>query len=126
MKVFIFFWIKAAVTIVFSLFMLLIPLTVSSWFGIGVSAEGGMFVQLLGALFFGIAFICFFSSRSESSLSVRNTMFALALTDTLGFLVMLMGQISGILNALGIILVVLWALFAAGAWIYWFVGGRTV
>lgn len=126
MKVFIFFWIKALISLVFALLMILLPMTSAAWFGIEVSPDGSMMVQLVGVLLLGIAFVCLYSSRSESALTIRNIMFSLAVTDTVGFLVMLLGQINGLMNGAGIVLVLIWAVLAVGAWIYWVIGGRTV
>ncbi|ORC35673.1 hypothetical protein [Marispirochaeta aestuarii] len=126
MKVYGFFWIKALVSAVFAVLMIFLPTLSPSWFGIEVSRYGSLMVQMAGALFAGIALICLFSSNSESSLAVRNTMFALAIADTLGLIVSLMGYLNGLMNSLGILVIVLWAFFAVAAWIYWVVGGRTV
>ena len=126
MKVFVFFWIKAVIALVFALLLLILPMTAASWFGVEVSSGGSMIVQMLGFLLLGIALICTFAGFNESTLSVRNTMFSLAITDTLGFLVLLLGQINGVMNSLGVLLVVLWALLALAAWLYWIIGGRMV
>jgi hypothetical protein len=126
MKVYGFFWIKALISAVFAVLMLFLPTLSPSWFGIEVSRYGSFMVQILGALFAGIALICLFSSNSESSLAVRNTMFALAVADTLGLIVSLSAYLNGLMNSLGILVIVLWAFFAVAAWIYWVVGGRTV
>jgi len=126
MKVYGFFWIKALVTAAFAVLMIFLPTLSPSWFGIEVSRYGSLMVQFTGALFAGISLICLFSSNSESSLAVRNTMFALAVADTLGLIVSLMGYLNGLMNSLGILIIVLWAFFAIAAWIYWVVGGRTV
>ncbi len=126
MKVYGFFWIKALVTAVFAVLMIFLPTLSASWFGIEVSRYGSLMVQLTGALFAGISLICFFSSNSESSLAVRNTMFAFAVADSLGFIVSLIGYFNGLMNSLGILLIVLWVFFAVSAWIYWVFGGRTV
>lgn len=126
MKVFVFFWIKALISLVFAALMIFLPMTSAAWFGIEVSPDGSMMVQLVGVLLLGIAFVCFYSSRSESALTIRNIMFSLAITDTAGFLVVLLGQINGVMNGAGILLVAIWALLGIGAWIYWVLGGRTV
>jgi len=126
MKVFVFFWIKAVIALIFALLLLILPMTAASWFGVEVSSDGSMIVQMLGVVLLGIALICTFAGFNESTLSVRNTMFSLAVTDTLGFLILLLGQINGIMNSYGLLLVVLWALLALAAWLYWIIGGRMV
>lgn len=126
MKVFVFFWIKAVIALIFALLLLLLPMTAASWFGVEVSPDGSMIVQMLGVLLLGIALICTFAGFNESTLSVRNTMVSLAITDTLGFLILLLGQINGVMNSYGLLLVVLWALLALAAWLYWVIGGRMV
>lgn len=126
MKVFVFFWIKAVIALIFALLLLILPMTAASWFGVEVSPDGSLVVQMLGVLLLGIALICTYAGFNESTLSVRNTMLSLAITDTLGFLVLLLGQMNGVMNSYGVLLVVLWAIFALAAWLYWIIGGRMV
>ena len=126
MKVFIFYWIKALIVLVAGALMLLLPSVFASWFDVSLGEGGVLLEQLAGVMLIGIAFICFYASRSESSLTIRNMMFSIAIMDTLGFLVLLFGLIGAVLGAAGVVLVLLWGVFAVGAWIYWFIGGQTV
>ena len=126
MKVHIFLSVKAVISLIIAVLLLFVPSVSADWFGLSLSDGGTMMMQLLGAFLLGIALICFFSSRSESALTVRNMMLSLAVLDTLAFFINLFGQINGLMNSAGIVFLVLWALFAIGAWVYYFKGSLSV
>ena len=69
--------------------------------------------RLLGAMLIGIGLICWFEKNADVG-ALRSIILALLVADVLGFLVTLMGQLSGLMNALGWIMVVLWFLLALG------------
>jgi len=126
MKVYLFFLIKAATALVATVLLIFLPETSAGWFGIEVAQSGIMLLRLLGAFLFGVAFLCWFSAFNDSALSARNIMFSIAMLDSLATIVLLAAQIEGVMNAAGLIVVVLFALFAVSAWFYFIIGGRNL
>jgi len=77
--------------------------------------------RMLGAVFLGIGFICWFTSQVSDTSLGRDIVLALFLADTVGFLVTLLAQLSPIAAASGWVGVAIWLLLAAGLGYFRFV-----
>ncbi len=126
MKVYVFLSVKAVISLIFAVLFLFLPEVSAGWFGLEIAGAGSMLLQLVGAFFLGIALISFFSARSEAALTIRNVMLSFSILDTLAFFITLFGQLNGLMNGAGILFIILWALFAVGAWVYYFKGSLSV
>jgi hypothetical protein len=107
-----FLLVKGTIAIVIALLMLLLPATFGGWFGMELEPAGVLMARFFGALMAGIALVCYFTSGAPASELRKNMILSLFVTDTLGFVLALIGQIQGIFNALGWILAALWLVLA--------------
>ena len=120
MKVKPFLTFKAIITIIFGLGFLLLP--VSSWglFGISLNAQGILLSRYVGTGFVAIFLLCWLN-KDASPEAQKTTTYILAVTDTIGFVVSLVGQLAGVPSALGWMTVALWFVLAAGnIYFQWF------
>jgi hypothetical protein len=115
-----FLLVKAVISILVAIAMLLLPATFGGWFGLSTNPATVAMARLLGASMVGIALICYFASGATASALRRKTILSLCVADTIGFIVQLAAQISGVFGALGWILVVIWALLALGLAYFYF------
>ncbi len=104
---------KAIISLFFVIGFVLAPAPLLSLFGMTLDPAGIFAARLLGAMLIGIGLICWFEKNADVS-ALRSVILALLVADVLGFLVTLMGQLSGLTNALGWASVVLWFLLALG------------
>ncbi len=114
MKLSSFLTVKAIVSLIFGLGALLVPVTMAGWFGATLNPAGASMTSFFGALLLGVALICWSTKGAPESSLQKGVLLALFVADTLGFIVALMGQLSGLMNALGWVNVVLWLLLALG------------
>lgn len=115
-----FLLVKAVVSILVAIFMLFLPATFGGWFGLSVTPVTEAMARFFGAAMVGIALICYFASDATASALRRKTILSLCVGDTIGFIVQLVAQLGGLFNALGWILVVIWALLALGLAYFYF------
>jgi len=113
MKLSSFLIIKAIVCLVFGIGFVLIPAKLMSTYGATLETAGEYMSRLFGAVFIGIAFICWLC-RGTNWNALKGITLSLLLADTIGFIVALIYQLSGFMNALGWINVALWLIFALG------------
>ncbi len=113
MKLSLFLIIKAVISLVFGILLAVIPAQLMAIFGSTLDPSGVLMTRLVGALLIGIGLICWLS-RTKSAESLQDIVLSLFVADTLGFLVVLMGQMSGLMNAMGWIIVLIWLLLALG------------
>ena len=115
-----FFTIKGVITLIFALLFLLVPVWAWGLYDVKLDMAGAMVARYLGAAFLAIFMICWFN-RDASEEAQKSATLNLAITDTIGFIISLVSQFSGIPNALGWLNVVLWFLLAAGnIYFQWF------
>jgi len=105
--------VKAVISLVFGIAFALMPAGVMSLYGITLDAGGIMMARFLGACLIGIGLICWLDREADPK-ALQGITLALCIGDTVGFLVALLGQLSGLTNALGWVNVVIWLLLALG------------
>lgn len=120
MKLSLFLKIKAVISIVSGLALLLLPAAFMGWFGATFDASGVIMARLVGALLTGIAVLCWLASGATVSEGRQAAVTGLLVADTLGFVVVLIGQLGGMMSGLGWILVLIWLLLALGLGYYRF------
>ena len=114
MKLPLFLSIKAVISIVCGLGLLLIPGVCMGLAGVTLDPGGTMMARLLGALLIGSATMCWTARNADPSVGREAFVLGLFVADTLGFEVSLLAQLAGLMNAFGWVFVLLWLLLAAG------------
>jgi hypothetical protein len=113
MKLSNFLVVKAVISLVFGIVFALVPAVAMSLYGVTLDAGGIMMTRFLGACLIGIGLICWLDREADPK-ALQGITLALCIGDTVGFLVALLSQLSGLLNALGWVNVVIWLLLALG------------
>ena len=119
MKLSTFFVVKAIVCFLFAIGYFIVPTAVGSIYSIDLDADGVIMTRFFAALLLGIGLILCFSRKSDWNL-VKNITLSLFIADTIGFIIALIAQLKGDMNALGWIIVVIWFLLASGLGYYRF------
>ena len=113
MKLSNFLVVKAVISLAFGIAFALVPAAVMSLYGVTLDLGGALMARFFGACLIGIGLICWLD-RSADRNALQGTTLALCIADTVGFIVALLGQLSGLTNALGWANVVIWLLLALG------------
>lgn len=106
--------VNAIVAGLFGIGFVLVPGQVLSQYGITTDAAFGLVGQLLGAAFIGFAVLTWAARNSTDSEARRAIMLALFVGDAIGFIVALIAQLGGVVNALGWSTVTIYLLLAIG------------
>jgi hypothetical protein len=113
MKLSSFLVVKAIISLVFGIGFVLMPVIVWSIYGVTVDSVGLLATRFFAALLIGVGLICWLTRNADSN-ALKSITLSLFIADTIGFIVALAGQLSGIMNALGWIIVAIWLLLALG------------
>lgn len=119
MKISTFLLVKSIICIVFGIGFALIPATLGSVYAITPDPDGLVMTRFFGAAFLGIGLILWLLRNSDVNV-LKGITLSLCIADTIGFIAALLGQLSGNINALGWINVLLWLIFAVGLAYYRF------
>ena len=112
--------INAIVASLFGLGFVLIPDMVLSLYGVTLSVNGIYISRLLGAAFLGFAVVSWLVKNSTGSAELRAILFALFISEILGFFISLFYQLQGVVNALGWTTVAIYLLLGVGfGYFYW-------
>jgi hypothetical protein len=94
--------INAVVAAVFGVAFVLVPDQVTSLYGVEDPSEVLIYVgRLMGAAFIGFAVLTWLARNVNDSTARRAIVFALLVSDAIGFIVALMGQLADVVNSLG-------------------------
>jgi hypothetical protein len=106
---------KAIIVVVFGIGSVLIPTNMLSFYGVTLNPGGAVVTQLLGASFILLGTLLWLARNAPSSdVALRAIVLAVTVGDAIGFIVALLAQLSGMLNALGWVTVALYLLLALG------------
>jgi len=111
---------KAIVTSVFGIVFVLMPAAAMSFYGAALGPGGLLMTRVVGACFIGIGLICWLD-RNAAYDALKGITLALFVGDSVGFLVVLAGQMTGVMNVLGWSIVAIYLIFALGMGYYRFV-----
>jgi hypothetical protein len=114
MKLNIFIIIVEVVAGLFGLGFVFIPEQVLSFYGTAPVASTSYMAQLLGAALLGFAIILWLCKDAEDSPLRQAILLGLFVAEGVGFVVVLMAQLGGGINALGWSTVAIYLLFALG------------
>ncbi len=114
MKLNLFMAIAAVVSGLFGLGFVFVPEQLMSFYGAAPHAGANYMAQLLGAAFLGVALILWLCRDAEDSPARQAILLGMFVADGVGFVVALMVQLDGGINALGWSTVFIYLLFALG------------
>ncbi len=106
--------IKAVVCLVFGILLLAVPDKLFTIFGATLGAGGMFTAREYGAALFGNLFLCWFAKNAIESDARRAIILALFVYDLIGFIVTTITVVSGVLNALGWLIVLVYLFFTLG------------
>lgn len=113
MKLSTFLMVKSIICIVFGIGFAVVPTTVGSIYAIIPDPDGLIMTRFFGAAFIGIGLILWHCKNADWN-TLKGITLSLCIADTVGFIVALLGQLSGNVNAVGWVNVALWLVFALG------------
>ena len=106
--------INAIVAAVFGIAFVLVPAQVIQLYGITVDAPLKYVGQLFGASLVGFAFLTWSARNATDSDARKAIVLALFVSEGVGFIVALIGQLAGVVNSLGWSTVAIYLLLALG------------
>lgn len=106
--------IKAIVCLCFGISVLLVPDFIYSILGASLALGGAFAAREYGASMIGNLMLTWFARNSQESDARRAIILALFVYDAVGFVVTLIAVLSGVLNSLGWLIVVIYLFFAGG------------
>ncbi|MBM2848565.1 MAG: hypothetical protein HW418_1507 [Anaerolineales bacterium] len=106
--------IAAVVAVVFGLAFVLVTGPLLSFYGITLDKAGTLVAQLFGAALIGFAVLNWFARGVTDREARQAILLANLASDTVGFVMALIGQLAGVANALGWSTVALYLLLALG------------
>ncbi len=106
--------INAVVAALFGIAFVLVPDQVGSLYGVEATATLNYAGQLLGAAFVGFAVLTWSARNANDSSARRAIVLALLVSDGVGFIVALIGQLADVVNSLGWSTVAIYLLLALG------------
>lgn len=115
------FSIHAVVAGIFGLAFALAPESLLSLYGGALNPEGVVVARLFGSALLGVAAIAWFARNIEAPETRQAIVLALFVSDSAGFIAVLLGQLSGVVNTLGWTTVVIYLLLALGYGYFQFV-----
>lgn len=112
--------IKAVVCLVFGALLLFIPKTVYSLFGATLGAAGVFAAREYAASLFGNMLLTWYARDAGPSVARRAIVLALFVYDAVGVVVSVIAVLSGVMNALGWAIVLLYLFLTLGFGYFWF------
>jgi len=106
--------IAAVVAVVFGLAFVLVTGPLLSFYGITIDKAGTLVAQLFGAALIGFAVLNWFARGVTDREARQAIVLANLASDTVGFVMALIGQLAGVANALGWSTVAIYLLLALG------------
>jgi hypothetical protein len=114
MKLSSFLAVNSVILVFFGIGFIVMPATMTSLYGVELSAMGLLVGQLLGAAFLGFGILRWHARKAKPSALLSALVLAGLVEDVIGFTVLLLAQSAGLMNAMGWSNVLLYGLFAAG------------
>ncbi len=120
MKLSTLFTINAIIAAVFGISFVLIPATMLSIYGVALSPAGVVLARLLGAEFLSYSVLTWFARNLKETETQRIIILGCLIGFGIGFIVALMGQLTGVFNLLGWSNVIVYLLFTLGYGYFYF------
>jgi hypothetical protein len=106
--------VNAVVAAVFGVAFVIVPGQLASLYGVTADAPLRYVGQLFGSALLALAIVTWLARNATDSDARRAIVHALAIGNTVGFVVALLGQFGGVVNALGWSTVAIYLLLALG------------
>ena len=119
MKLSVLMVIKGFLVSVFGIAFIAVPKELMSLYNVTLEQGGIYMTRLFGAAFILLGIMLLFAKKDTASQALRTFILAVFIGDTIGFVVVLIGQLSGFINALGWVTVALYFLLAIGFGYYY-------
>ncbi len=114
MKLSTLFTINAIVSVLFGISFVLAPEFALSFFGVSLSPAGILIARLFGTALLGFAVLTWFARNAGDSEARQAIVMGIFVSEAAAFIVALLGQLGGVLNALGWSAVAIHLLLALG------------
>ncbi len=114
MKLSLIMTINAIVAVIFGIAFVLVPTATGSLYGLEPDETLKYIVQLFGAALLSIGVLTWLVKNAAESETLRAIVLALFVGNAVGFIVALMGQLAGVVNALGWVSVAIYLVLALG------------
>ena len=105
---------NAIVAAVFGLAFVIAPGQAASLYGIAADAQFRYLAQLFGSALVGFAVLTWAARTAQASDARKAIVLALFISDSLGFVLALLGQIGGVMNSFGWSTVAIYLILALG------------
>jgi hypothetical protein len=119
------FIIYAVISAIFGLTLVFVPEQSLALYGITLSSGGVTIARLFGAALLEFALLSWFVRNLVDSKARKAIILALFIGEVFGFIVALLGQLSGVVNSLGWSTVAVYLLLALGFGFFQFVKPTT-
>ena len=106
------FLINAIIAGFFALVSLVIPATMLAWYGVESNDALILMTRFFGVALLAIALATFYLKDSEFNSEVKSVVLALLLSNIVGVIVAIWGQVSNIVNTLGWSIVIIYVFLA--------------
>ena len=106
--------IYAVLSVAFGLGFVLAPGQILPLYGVAPDAALRLIGQLFGAVLISLALLTWLARNISDTEARRAIVFALLVGEALGFILALIGQLNGVLNALGWLVVAVYLFLALG------------
>lgn len=106
--------VSAVVAVIFGIAFVLASGSLMALYGATLNPAGTVIAQLFGAALIGFAVVNWFARNAKEGEALRAIVLANLVSDTIGFIMALLGQLAGVVNALGWSTVVIYLLLALG------------
>lgn len=113
--------IHAVIALAFGIAFVLAPAWLLSLYGITLDAAGILMTRLFGAALIQIGLLAWLAKQVADAVARRAVLLAYFLGLGVGFVIILLGQVAGVLNALGWTSVAIYLLLALGYGYFQFV-----
>ena len=108
------FTVNAVIACLFGLGFVFAPAKVLAQYGLTVDAGFGLVAQLFGAALLGYAILTWSARKAGDSDARRAIVLAVFVSNAVGFVLSLMGQLKGLVNSLGWSTVAIYLVLALG------------
>lgn len=106
--------VSAVVAVIFGIAFVLAAGSLMTLYGATLNPAGNLIAQLFGAALIGFAVVNWFARNAKEGEALQAIVLANLVSDTIGFILALLGQLAGVVNALGWSTVVIYLLLALG------------
>ncbi len=125
MKLSILFIYNSVITLTFGAGLIIVPGLILNLFSVDLSPGGSFVARLLGSALIFVALLCWFARNAEDSEARQAIILASFLESALGCVVALIATLSGVINVLGWLIVILYFSITIGYGYFQIIGQKS-